>query len=129
MIHTRNISTPDYGIKLTGTHENHTFAGFVANDERLNIMIPGNLRSEVVSLKEDSENLAARYRFDASKALSIGATSTLRQSDDYHNSVVSIDSKYKPNRNDTFTFQYISTDTEYSKAILKKLCDDDIKGL
>ncbi len=126
LIHTRNISAPDYGVKLTSNKNGHTFAGFIANDERLNVLIPGNLGSSVVSLERKSENMALRYRQDVNKSLSVGVTSTTRQSDDYHNQVASIDAKYKPTDNDTLKLQFIASETDYDQAFIDELCDGSL---
>ncbi|MFC3031645.1 DUF5916 domain-containing protein [Pseudoalteromonas fenneropenaei] len=125
LIHTRNIAAPDYGVKVTGSKQGHTFAGFIANDSHLNVLMPGNLGSDVVSLEEDSDNMALRYRYDFDDTLSLGSTATLRQSAQYHNQVFSIDGKYKPTENDTFTAQLIHSDSEYSDAFLTELCGGD----
>ncbi|WP_017218901.1 carbohydrate binding family 9 domain-containing protein [Pseudoalteromonas sp. NJ631] len=126
LIHTRNISAPDYGVKLTGNKNGHTFAGFIANDERLNVVVPGNLGSSVVSLERNSQNMALRYRHDLNKTLSVGVTSTTRQSDDYRNQVASIDAKYKPTDNDTLQVQLIGSDTDYDSAFVESLCDSTL---
>ncbi|WP_425334945.1 DUF5916 domain-containing protein [Pseudoalteromonas piscicida] len=126
LIHTRNISAPDYGVKLTGNKNGHTFAGFITNDERLNVVIPGNLGSNVVTLERKSENMALRYRRDVNKSLSIGVTSTNRQSEDYQNQVASIDAKYKPTKNDTFELQVAGSDTEYDERFAESLCDSTL---
>lgn len=125
LIHTRNIATPDYGAKITGSKQGHTFAAFAANDSKLNVLIPGNLGSAVVSLDQESENTALRYRYDFDQTLSVGATSTIRQSDDYKNTLISIDSKYQPTENDTFKFQVMRSDTDYGDAFINALCDGE----
>ncbi|OCQ19853.1 hypothetical protein A7985_18285 [Pseudoalteromonas luteoviolacea] len=125
LVHTRNVASPDYGVKVTSSKQGHTFAGFVANDEMTNVLIPGNLGSSIVSLDQKSENAAFRYRYDADDKLSIGTTSTIRQSEDYRNQVVSIDSKYRPTKHDTLKLQATATDTEYDQHFVNELCDDD----
>ncbi|WMN60290.1 carbohydrate binding family 9 domain-containing protein [Pseudoalteromonas xiamenensis] len=125
LIHTRNIATPDYGMKVTGSKQGHTFAAFVANDSYLNVLIPGNLGSSVVSLSQKSDNAALRYRYDFNSKLSVGSTSTLRQSDDYENKLVSIDSKFQPTENDTFKAQFMHSQTQYSDDFIDELCDGD----
>lgn len=125
LIHTRNIATPDYGAKITGSKQGHTFAAFAANDSKLNVLIPGNLGSAVVSLDQESENTALRYRYDFDQTLSVGATSTIRQSDDYKNTLISIDSKYQPTENDTFKLQVMRSETDYGDDFINALCDGD----
>ncbi|WP_063355271.1 carbohydrate binding family 9 domain-containing protein [Pseudoalteromonas luteoviolacea] len=125
LVHTRNVASPDYGVKLTSSKQGHTFAGFVANDEMTNVLIPGNLGSSIVSLEQKSENAALRYRYDVDGSLSIGATSTVRQSENYRNQVFSLDSKYRPTKHDTVKLQATLTDTEYDQHFVDELCDDD----
>lgn len=125
LVHTRNVAAPDYGIKFTSSKQGHTIGAFVANDEKINVMVPGNLGSSVVSLDEKSDNLALRYRYDVDKNLSLGTTSTMRQSGDYNNKVVSVDGKYKLTDNDIFKAQVVMSDTEYSQAFIDELCDGE----
>ncbi|MCF6435080.1 DUF5916 domain-containing protein [Pseudoalteromonas sp. MMG022] len=125
LIHTRNIAAPDYGVKLSGSKSGHTYGLFVTNDEHLNVMVPGNLGSNIVSLEQKSNNAALRYRFDANDGLSIGSTATLRDSDNYKNKVVSIDTKYQPTASDTFKIQILGSNTHYSQAFADELCDGD----
>ncbi|USD29830.1 carbohydrate binding family 9 domain-containing protein [Pseudoalteromonas sp. SCSIO 43201] len=126
LIHTRNISAPDYGVKLTGNKSGHTFAGFITNDEQLNVVIPGNLGSRVVSLERKSENMALRYRRDVNKAFSFGLTSTTRQSETYKNQVASFDAKYKPTKSDLFELQLFGSDTQYDQQFVDYLCDSTL---
>ena len=51
MVYTRNILSPDYGIKLTGKSEAHTYGLFFTNDKTTNFIIPGNQASFIASLK------------------------------------------------------------------------------
>ncbi|MBQ4835976.1 carbohydrate binding family 9 domain-containing protein [Pseudoalteromonas luteoviolacea] len=125
LVHTRNVSAPDYGIKATSSKQGHTFAGFIANDDSTHVLVPGNLGSSIVSLEQKSENAALRYRYDANDQLSIGTTGTIRQSEDYRNQVLSIDSKYRPTKHDTIKLQAITTDTQYDQHFIDEVCDDD----
>ncbi|WP_063369824.1 carbohydrate binding family 9 domain-containing protein [Pseudoalteromonas luteoviolacea] len=125
LVHTRNVAAPDYGVKATSSQGSHTFAGFIANDDATHVLIPGNLGSSIVSLDQKSENAAFRYRYDAGDELSVGVTSTLRQSEDYQNKVFSVDTKYRPSKHDTIKLQAIATNTEYDQHFIDELCDDD----
>lgn len=125
LIHTRNIAQPNYGAKITGSKSGHTFAGFIANDSQTNVLIPGNLGSSLVTLDSKSENAAMRYRYDFESDLSLGSTITHRQSNNYNNSVLSIDSKYKPTVNDTLLVQVLKSETQYTEAFINALCDGD----
>ncbi|MBB1439317.1 carbohydrate binding family 9 domain-containing protein [Shewanella sp. SG41-4] len=122
LLHTRNISSPDYGLKLTSKTDDHTFAILAANDVQTQFLVPGNLSSDIAVLDQQSQNMATRYRFDASKQLSIGGLVTLKQADDYHNYVASADIKYQPTQQDTFTAQYAHSQTAYPEDLFKQFC-------
>lgn len=125
LIYTRNVAEPDAGIKLTGSVGQHTFGTFIANDKQSNVIIPGNLGSNVTSLEDKSNNLAARYRYDITQDFSVAATTTSRSTDNYYNYVGSIDSKYRLTENDTFIAQLAMSTTKYSDAFRQSLCDAD----
>lgn len=125
LLHTRNIVSPDYGVKLTSKVDNHTFALMVTNDTKTHFLIPGNLSSDIASIDEESHNLAGRYRADFGSELSIGALVTAKQSDQYHNYVASGDVKYQPTQQDTLTAQYVFSTTEYPDDLYKEFCSED----
>ncbi len=114
LVYTRNIADPEYGAKLTGTQGNHSYGAFIANDTQTNIILPGNTGSRLVSLTEESESGAIKYRYDVNEALSFGVISTLRQTDNYHNYVSGIDSKYRLNDSNSFQAQVLFADTQDS---------------
>ncbi|RLV58846.1 hypothetical protein D5018_15190 [Parashewanella curva] len=116
-LHTRNIAAPDYGLKLTSKVDQHTAGLLVANDSVTNFIVPGNLGSKVVSLNEDSMNIAGRYRYDVSENLSIGTLLTLKDSDEYHNYLLSGDVKYQPTAKDTFQVQFAGSQTQYPTTL------------
>tara|TARA_R110002167_G_scaffold242290_3_gene447829 strand:- start:159631 stop:162042 length:2412 start_codon:yes stop_codon:yes gene_type:complete len=125
LLHTRNISSPDYGVKLTSKTDNHTVAILAANDTQTQFLVPGNLSSDVAILDQQSHNMAARYRFDPSREFSIGGLVTLKQADDYHNYVASVDIKYQPTKQDTFTAQFAHSQTAYPDDLFTKFCNTD----
>lgn len=133
LLHTRNIVSPDYGLKLTSQTEQHTWALLAANDSQTTFLMPGNLSSEVTSLAEESLNLAARYRFDMDKTFSFGGLITAKSSadnqltefaeqNDYHNYVMSLDAKYQPTAQDIFTAQVAYSQTRYPTALYQQFC-------
>ena len=125
LIYTRNVNAPDYGLKLTGRKDQHSMGVFVANDESTTFLVPGNLGSSVASFDEKSTNLAARYRFDYSDRLAVGAVVTARNADNYHNYVASLDIKYRVNEQDTLRAQLIQTDTQYPDDLFIEFCSND----
>jgi hypothetical protein len=125
LVYTRNVAAPDYGAKVTGRIDQHTFGFFVANDESTTFLVPGNLGSSIASFEQESLNLALRYRYDLSEQLSVGWTSTLRDAEGYYNYVNAIDAKYQLTDNDTFRAQLLRSDTQYPLDLYKEFCDDD----
>jgi hypothetical protein len=125
LVYTRNIGDPDYGAKLTGKAQNHTYGLFLANDSETNFILPGNLGSDMATLDEESQNMALRYRYDVNKDLSFGWISTLRHSDNYHNLVSGLDSKYMLSESDTLTGQYLLSNTQYPISLYQSVCDED----
>jgi hypothetical protein len=125
LLHTRNIGSPDYGIKLTSKTDDHTFAMLAANDIQSQFLVPGNLSSDIAVIDDPSHNVATRYRFDPSKQFSIGGLVTLKQADDYHNYLASMDVKYQPTKQDTFTAQYAHSQTQYPDDFFNQFCGPD----
>lgn len=125
LVYTRNINAPDYGAKLTGRHNQHSFGVFVTNDENTNFIVPGNLRSGVKQLDEESHNATMRYRYDIDNDFSLGWISTLRTATDYHNNVNGVDGRYRITDQDIFKFQYLVSSTEYPDDLYQSFCDSD----
>jgi hypothetical protein len=125
LLHTRNISSPDYGLKLTSKTDDHTFAILATNDTQTQFLVPGNLSSDIAVIDEQSHNVATRYRFDPSKQFSVGGLVTLKQADEYHNYLASADIKYQPTKQDTFTAQYAHSQTAYPDDLFTDFCHDD----
>jgi hypothetical protein len=118
LVHTRNIASPDYGLKLTGKSGDHSYGILGANDEFTSFIIPGSLRSNVASLGEfDSDVSIGRYRYDVGNSSSIGALVTDRQGDDYHNTVSSIDGVFQLSNQDTLYAQSMHSTSEYPQLI------------
>ena len=112
LVYTRNIADPEYGAKLTGTRGDHSYGAFITNDTQTNIILPGNTGSGLISLSEQSESGAVKYRYDVNDSLSVGAIGTMRKTDNYHNFVSGIDSKYRFDDSNTFQAQVLFADTQ-----------------
>jgi len=106
LVYTRNISDPDYGLKLTGKTEGHTYALLTANDVSTSFLIPGSLRSSIATLGDVESKVAiGRYRFDIFENSTIGALVTDRRADGYKNTVSSIDAVLRPSDQDAISIQ------------------------
>lgn len=126
LVHTRNIAAPDYGVKVTGQSNGHSFGAITVNDEQTNILIPGSLSSDV--FEDDarkSENQVLRYSYDLGNKSNIGFMHTERSGDEYKNKVSSVDAKYWFDQYHSVTFQYMSTDTKNPQELVDEFADDD----
>jgi hypothetical protein len=118
LVYTRNIASPDYGIKLTGKTGRHTYGLLTANDEFTSFLIPRALSSSVASLGEIESDVAiARYRMDIFDNSTIGAVFTNRSGAGYDNTVMSIDSVLRPTEKDTLSLQATHTTSDYPLQI------------
>lgn len=128
LVYTRNIADPDYGIKLTGSSSSHSYGIFATNDTQTNFIVPGNTGSEIASLDTSSHSAAIKYRYDFTDNFSIGSISTFRTSDNYHNYVFGVDSKYKVNDSNTLSGQILSSDTLYPEGLFEDFCYESNRG-
>lgn len=118
VVHTRNISDPDYGLKLTGKNGDHTYGVLTANDTNTSFLIPENLRSRVASLGEEESKVAiGRYRMDIFENSTIGALVTDRRADGYNNTVTSIDATLRPSDQDVISIQSMHSSSDYPTLI------------
>lgn len=121
LVHTRNISDPDYGLKLTGKNGGHTYALLTANDVNTSFLIPRSLGSSVASLGEVESKVAiGRYRFDIFENSTIGALITDRRADGYNNTVSSIDAVLRPTGQDSISIQSMHSSSNYPTLIQGK---------
>ena len=128
LIYTRNIASPDYGAKMTGRIDQHSYGAFITNDSQTNILLPGNLRSSLLTLDSESKSSALRYRYDLNEDITLGAIATLRSADDYHNYVAGIDGHYRISSSNTIKGQLLNSDTLYPNEITSEfnLHDDSL---
>ncbi len=101
LVYTRNISSPEYGIKLTGKKDAHTYGLFFANDKITTLTIPGRDGSIIASIPDEkSTNTAYRYRIDIDRNINLGMIFTDRRSDDYSNTLMGIDGNIRLGKSD-----------------------------
>jgi Carbohydrate family 9 binding domain-like len=125
LVYTRNIASPDYGAKLSGSENNHEYGVFISHDNQTNFIVSGNLSAQIASLNEESHSSAIRYRYSYDDDITLGAISTLRTADDYHNYVFGLDGSYRINQSDLITAQWLTSDTEYPDDLYMQFCDED----
>lgn len=126
LVYTRNIADPDYGAKLTGRVDKHSYGAFTTNDTKTNILLPGNINSDITTLNQENNSSVLRYRYDYNDDLTIGSIATLRSADDYHNYVVGIDARYRLSESNAIKAQLLNSDTLYPDEVdaLFKPSDD-----
>ena len=125
LIYTRNIADPDYGAKLTGRINKHSYGVFTTNDTETNILLPGNLDSTLVTLNQESQSGALRYRYDYGENLTLGSIATLRSANNYHNYVLGIDARYRLSESNAIKAQILNSDTLYSDELQSYLSSGD----
>jgi len=116
-VHTRNIATPDYGIKLTGKNNEHSYGVMVANDANTTFLIPGNQGSNIATLDNESNIAIVRYKKDIGERNNIGILMTNRDTNDYKNTLLSIDGSYWFSDIDSLSYQFARSDTENPEQI------------
>ncbi|WP_166421202.1 carbohydrate binding family 9 domain-containing protein [Pseudoalteromonas sp. Z1A8] len=119
LLYTRTIAEPTLGAKLTGKTGDHSYALMLADDDNSNILLPSNQGSGFANLNEKTNAVAGRYQFDNGEQGTIGISSTHRESDDYHNTVLSVDGSYWFNQSDTLLYQVSSADTRNSEFLIE----------
>jgi hypothetical protein len=119
LLYTRTIAEPTLGAKLTGKTGDHSYALMLADDDNSNILLPTNQGSSFASLNEKTNAAAGRYQYDLGQQGTIGLSSTHRESDDYHNTVLSVDGSYWFNQSDTLLYQASSADTRNSEFLIQ----------
>jgi hypothetical protein len=127
LVYTRNIVDPDYGAKLTGTNDSHTYGAFISHDTETNYIVPGNTGSSIKSLKEESHSGAFKYRYDFNENFSLGAISTLRKSDSYENTVAGVNTKYQMNDSNAILGQVVHSTSDFSIKKSDGLSDQALK--
>ena len=125
LVYTRNIANPDYGAKLTGRANKHSYGTFITNDTETNILLPGNLSSSLTTLAQESHAGAVRYRYDYNHDLTIGSIATFRNTDDYHNYVVGLDARYRLTQSTAIKAQILNSDTLYPQIISSNILSNN----
>jgi hypothetical protein len=118
LVYTRNILFPNYGIKLTGKRDMHSFGFFFADDQNTNMIIPGRDGSIIASLPGvESLNTAYRYRLDINTNMNFGMIFTDRRADNYSNTVAGVDSNIRIGKSDSIQMQLMKSYSEYPDPI------------
>jgi len=125
LVHTRNIASPEYGLKLTGKNGGHTYGIVAANDETTNFIIPRSLSSSIASIEDMKSKVAiGRYRRDIFENSTVGVLVTDRRGGEYNNTVLSLDASIRPTDQDTISVQSMHSVSDYPVMIQNKYNQD-----
>jgi hypothetical protein len=116
-VYTRNIASPDYGLKLTGKAGKNAFGAFAVDDELLNLTFPGSMGSAFDSVALATEAQVLRYRRDVGEGSTVGALVTHRSGDGYDNLVYGTDARFRFKKDHSVSFQYLRSSTDYPDAV------------
>ena len=95
VLYTRQIADPDAGLRLTGRNGKQAYGAIVARDAVTQLLVPGVLGSGLRFLDQPADVLVGRYRYDLSKATTLGAIGTYRGGDDYGNALAGFDGRWQ----------------------------------
>lgn len=112
-VFTRTVADPNVGMKLTGKRGDNTFGVFAADDDVTNILIPGPFGSDATVLEEANTAFVGRYSRGFGNASSVGGLITVRDGENYQNSVAGIDANWKFDEQHSIEIQYLQSNTEY----------------
>lgn len=118
IVHTRNISDPDWGAKVSGKEGSHGFGVFMTDDQLTNLIFPGSQGSDFESFEFTSENSAARYRHDIGDDALVGAIATQRSGQGYRNTVTGIDGQWRFTPSNRLKAEVLTSTTEYNDEII-----------
>ena len=116
-VFTRNVSDPDWGVKLTGKQGKHGIGVFAAQDSITNLLFPGSQGSDADTFQFETSDTALRYRRDFGKSSALGGVFTSRTGGDYSSFLGGFDGRYRLNDKDTIEVQVLGSQTEYPLEI------------
>lgn len=118
LVNTRNISDPDFGMKVTGKVNGNVFGVLSAQDSVTNIIVADSENSRIKSLDLQHDVGIARFRHDFQDSSYVGMTLTDRSGDDYANSIFSLDGRYRIGSSDTIDLQLVQSRSENPQALV-----------
>ncbi|HEX3532251.1 MAG TPA: DUF5916 domain-containing protein [Thermoanaerobaculia bacterium] len=117
VVFTRNVAAPSWGVKLTGKEEKNAIGVFAAQDDRTNLLFPGNSGSSSTSLGFQTTDAVLRYRRDFGSSSAVGVLFTDRQGDGYMNHLAGIDGLYRMTDSDHVRLQFLRSQTGYPHEV------------
>lgn len=135
LLHTRNIADPDYGAKVTGKSDEHSYGVMVANDNETTFLLPGSQGSDIHQMVEErngkevdlgSDVAIARYKVDIGERNNLGAMVTTRSGEEYTNTVASVDGSYWLSKEDNINYQFAYSDTDNPLELQDQVDEDGV---
>ncbi|NVK23405.1 MAG: carbohydrate binding family 9 domain-containing protein [Gammaproteobacteria bacterium] len=117
-VHTRNIADPDFGVKVTGKTDSHSFGLMVANDNNTSFVMPGSQGSDIATLDQSSDVLIGKYKADISGHSNLGVLVTHRESEGYSNTLSSFDGSHSLNDTDTINFNLAHSSSKNTQLVV-----------
>lgn len=115
-VFTRTVADPLWGTKMTGKVGRTAIGFFAAQDEMTNLVFPSNQGSWQGSLDQNAYGGVFRARQDIGRMSTLGVLYTGRAGDDYYNHVGGVDGFFRIDRNNSFAFQFLHSETDYPLA-------------
>ena len=116
-VFTRTVADPSGGLKVVGKQGGNSFGVFLTHDRINNLILPSNQESEYASEDQGVTGLVARYRRDVGRQSAIGVLYTGREGSPYFNRVFGPDAQFRVGRSETFSVQFLHSETQYSPGI------------
>lgn len=115
-VFTRSILEPNAGLKFTGKEGPHIMGVFATRDQKNQMLFPSNQSSTQKVETEPVYNEVLRYAHQISPDATVGLLAEGRQAEEteYYNNLAGIDGFFRILSSNTFRFQYLHSQTNYS---------------
>ena len=118
LVFTRTVADPEAGLKLAGKEGAHAFGAFFARDRLNNLILPGPLGSDLVSLADEVASGVVRWRRDVGKSSTLGVLWTGREGTGYRNHVLGVDGVVRLGDSDQVRFHLVGSTTRYPGEVV-----------
>ena len=116
VLYTRQVSDPDWGLRITGRTADAAYGAFIARDATTLLLVPGVLGSGFTQLDQPADVAVARYRYNVDEHTTLGVIATFRQGDEYSNGVVGVDGRWQKGAH-TLSAQLLRSDSDYPLSL------------
>lgn len=111
-VHTRRITSPNGGVRVTGRAGSTSYTMLAAHDRGGGqLILPGSMSSQYANDEEPATAAIARVRHDIGQSF-LGFTGTMRDGSGGHNRVFGPDLQWRPTRSDRVLAQLLLSDTD-----------------